>query len=382
MAITGENYTVESRTRDSDQELVDFFKRAYAGEYNSYDYRSDRAIFERIKWQNDTNPSMVPGGRTEWICRSRDSGRIAGHFAVMPAALKVGGSYIRAAWGRDFIVSPELRGTGAGTLLLNKAIADAKEEYGAILLAGVGDKSYGIFSKIGFRETGRIPAHVLILDADNVASCLVGNVIASKILAGGLKFFRSASAGRFRKEASTGGVSISPVSSFDGEFDGMWADNSQEFNVSVRRDRAFLDWRFTKCPAGGYSVFSARDFVSGKLRGYIALRRGLARGIHTGVITDIFARRDDGETIEALVEHAVGYFRSMRDIDMVRCDIMGRIFVPALTRLGFIRVPSSSRLMYLSSDESVSSLLSDEGNWFLTYADSDLDLSGTREEGL
>jgi len=200
MAIAGEKYTVESRTRDSDQELVGFFKRAYAGEYNSYDYRSDRAIFERIKWQNDTNPSMVPGGRTEWICRSMNSGRIAGHFAVMPVALKAGGSYIRAAWGRDFVVSPELRGTGAGTFLLNKAIAYAKDKYEAILLAGVGNRSYGIFRKIGFRETGRIPAHVLIFDADKVASCLAGNVIASNILAGGLKFVRSAFAGRLGKK--------------------------------------------------------------------------------------------------------------------------------------------------------------------------------------
>ena len=101
--------------------------------------------------------------------------------------------------------------------------------------------------------------------------------------------------------------------------------------------------------------------------------------MRTGIITDLFADANDEKTISVLISFAVKYFKNRSDIDLIRCDMLNKTFEKALKMSGFMKIRSSSHFMVNNISEQLDrEFMLDRDNWFVNYADCDLDLAGRR----
>jgi len=329
------------------EEYTAFLIEAYKDQFNSRRFSDSGFANRSWQWEYLDNPSAVKDLPDIWLARV--DGKIAGQFCLMPVTLKSGDKTLRGGWCQNFIVLPQYRKMGIGRALVSHVMAERKEHMDALLVAGTNDTSYAIFKNLGITDAGHIPLYVRInrLGFLNFPAQL-------------RKYFRP----------SGKDIRIEEITSFDGSFDRLWESASAGLALAVRRDSAYLNWRFIAQPYWKYRIFKALRKDSHDTVGYIVLREGKSRGLPTGVISDVFAPANNPDIIMALIDFAVSFFEKNGGIDIIRCDLLNRSAGNALRRCGFLSIPSRTRLMFTGIEPGR------RDNWFFDYSDSDLDIFG------
>ena len=180
---------------------------------------------------------------------------------------------------------------------------------------------------------------------------------------------------RKRIRGKTGDIRITEIARFDSSFDSLWEKASVSFGIIIRRDSAYLNWRFVDQPCREYKIFKAFRKENGDPEGYIVLREGRSRGLKSGIITDIFASGSDPDILISLIDFAISFFAKRDDVALIRCDMLSRDVGKALKAHGFVKIHSSDRFMFTKVGNGIDAdYIADPGNWFLDYSDSDLDL--------
>ncbi|NQT00248.1 MAG: GNAT family N-acetyltransferase [Candidatus Omnitrophica bacterium] len=378
---TQRRYAVEKAASVEIDQLLDFFARAYRDQFNAGAYRDKDTIAERWKWANLNNPNIADGCDTAWICRDKDSGRIVGHFGTTPVSLKVGSECLPAVWGRDLIILSEFRKLGIGPLLIDAVLKSTKPGSKLFLIAGLNEAVFSIYQKLGFIDLGFIPLYVRINRLDNILQSRIKNRMLAKAIdvcgRGLLKTFYTFSRLKgFKAASSQKQILISQITKFDNSFDRLWERCGSSFSIISRRDSVSLNWRFIQQPYWNYSIFKAVDRQTKETTGYVVLRESKNRGLRMGVISDLFARPDDKGTIFSLINFAVSHFEKKAGIDLIRCDILHQRISRVLKKFGFLRIRSRSHFMLTNIDQQLNrQLIVNRNNWFINYADSDLDLA-------
>ena len=366
-------YTVYPAGSAGRSELLSFLKAAYADQFNAPEYQDEKDITERWEWANIKNPNKGSFKSLSWICRENTSNKIVGHFGVMPISLKYRDVYCPAVWGRDLIVLPEFRKLGVGPFLTASVLEEVKDEAAIFMIAGLNDNDnvYRMYKKFGFVDMGRIPLYVRANRSFIPFLSVIGNFA--------IKLFYTPSDICRHIRGRNEDVLFKEIARFDDSFNKLWEAASAPFGLIVRRDSAYLNWRFADQPYWDYKIFKASLKGSGDPAGYIVLREGGSRGLRTGVITDIFASGNDPDIMTSLVDFAVSHFSKRDDIALIRCDMLNKDAGRALRECGFVGIPSGTRFMFTNIKGGLdAAFFADRGNWFLDYADSDLDLSGQR----
>ena len=337
-------------------EYLDFLVEAHQDRFDSLRFR-DRASADRSwRWKYVDNPGAAEESPLVWLARI--GGKIVGQFCLMPVTLKIDGKTCNGGWFQDFIVLPQYRKMGIGRSLVSHVMKDSAEYLDILLVAGTNDISYSIFKKAGLIDAGRIPLYVRL---------------------NRLKLFYMLFDIRRYPGGNKKNIFIKEIAFFDDPFNKLWEAASATFGLVVRRDSAYLNWRFVGQHCWGYRIFKASRKDSDDPAGYIVVREGESRGLRTGVVTDIFASGNDPDIITSLFDFAVSYFSKRRDIAIVRCDVLNKGFGRILRRRGFVSIPSDTRFMFKTiKDGPCVAFFADRDNWFLDYSDSDLDLSGQR----
>ncbi len=106
---------------------------------------------------------------------------------------------------------------------------------------------------------------------------------------------------------------VDQVTYFSDEFDRLWEDNKKDYDITVVRDRAFLDWCHLKMPGrlGQNFVFACRD--EGKVLGYIAIReKNPEMGLFPGYfsVVDLFYERRRRDVLLNLLNHAFEFAKT------------------------------------------------------------------------
>jgi len=325
----------------------------HEGLFDAYRFK-DRSAVERFwRWEYLENPCVPDGRPFIWLCRVR--GRIAGHFCVMPVNLSIGGRPFKGGWCQDLAMRPEFRNTGAGYFFVRHVLDDLKGLLDAAMVAGTNRDSYLLFKTLGFTDMGYIGRNVSI--------------------AAFSAFSRRAGGRR------NGVPAINEFADTDESFDGLCRGLSARFGCVASRDAAALRWRFVSQPYWKYRIFASGG--SGGPEGYIVvkdgvMRKGPAKMVRVGVISDIFFDPAQKETLAALLRAAADHF--MGKADIIRCDILNSDANASLRKNGFFRVAPKNRFLVYplnpgAEEGRMSPVLNDVGKWYLTYADSDMDLS-------
>ena len=343
--------TIETRSGRDAEELFRLYEEVFGQTLTESSRR-------RWAWQYEANPA---GGASPSIWVARDDGRVLGQYASMPVRLHWGGREVRSSWGMDVFLHADARGRGIGAQLFT-TWSDSVE---VALGLGLTPSSYGLFQKLRYTDVGPVPFLVSVLDPVAVARRRVGPLAA---LLGPLlgAFWRLRHP---RRPLADPSLVVTPSPGFTAEHDALWERAGHGYAMCVVRDRAYLEWKYRRCPTRAYDVDECRR--DGVLAGFAVSRHEEYRGVRLGWIVDCFAAREDDAARDALVTAVLARFRAA-GVARAQAFAMSAPLRASLGRLGFRAAASPMQFCVrarVPSDE----VFADPGGWHVVFGDSDMD---------
>jgi GNAT superfamily N-acetyltransferase len=341
------------RYRPDDRRAVEALYRRVFG--------TDAADASRLRWewQYRRNPNN-PGGEPEiWI--AREGPAIVGQYATMPVRLAVNGREVNASWGMDVMVAPERQRRGLGEVLFRTW----DRNVGASLGLGLSDASYRLFQKLRWPDVGPVPCLVKPLSRrafrhprwpmpiNRLISFLTWPLVLIVARARPLS------------------AEVRVLQRFDDSFTELWERLKSKFDVAVRRDAAYLNWKFATAPHVRYSIAAlVRD---GKTEGYAVYRHVREPRGRVTLLVDFLADPDDEQGVETLLRWIDREARQA-DSDKIRTFAMHAAFRRILRKSGYFVVKSTMEFVIKVNGTDVSpSFYDDTDRWHVTLGDSDQD---------
>jgi len=316
----------------------------------------------RWRWQYLENPNTGPDGPEIWVAREDE--RVLGQYASMPVRLWWGEREVRSSWGMDVFLRPEARGRGVGARLFT-AWSDHVE---VALGLGLTPSSYGLFRKLGYRDVGPVPFFRKVLDPRAVATRRLGKALGALLAPVVGAAVATLQRERWRPEGSAD-VQVQRIHGFDAEYDRLWERARASYAMCVRRDAAYLQWKYVACPHRGYALREARR--KGELLGFAVSRVEDYRGLRLGWLVDVFAATDDRGARDALIADVLASFRE-KGVARAQAFSLGADLAADLRRHGFLAGPSPMQFCVRSRDDS-DHVIEDRGRWHVVFGDSDMD---------
>jgi GNAT superfamily N-acetyltransferase len=318
---------------------------------------------ERWKWQYEKNPHCPPEGPEIWV--AKEHGQILGQYASMPVRLKVGDRMVRASWGMDVMVKPNLQGKGVGSKLFQYW----DEQVEASLGLGLSLASYRLFQKLKWKDVGPVPCYTRPLDPYSLLARRLGPVLGRMVapLAGAAHWVVYPG-----QRASRVGVRVSLLETpFGPAFDRLWEKASTGYDFVAERKSRYLEWKYREIPYVTYEIYQAHR--GDELVGYVVLRSAEKNKIKLGLVVDLFAHPEDEEAVDALVDLAARWGRDNR-VARLQTFTFDRRLAKRYRRKGFMSLKSPMQFcLQIHSDHIDESFFRDTSRWHVTFGDSDMD---------
>ena len=262
-------------------------KRAVEALYRRV-FGNDAADASRLRWdwQYRHNPNN-PGDEPEiWI--AREGTTIVGQYATMPVKLSLKGREVLASWGMDVMVAPERQRQGLGEVLFRTW----DRNVGAALGLGLSDSSYRLFQKLNWPDVGPVPCLVKPLTRRALRRPNWPQPLNRLVSALTLPIVLIVARTRpLRAE-------VRLIQRFDDSFTTLWDELAAKFEFAVRRDAAYLNWKYISAPHVRYSIAVLRR--NDRNIGYAVYRHLHEPRGRVTLMVDFLADPDD----ERCVSHA------------------------------------------------------------------------------
>jgi GNAT superfamily N-acetyltransferase len=342
-----------TRYRTEDKRAVESLYRRVFG--------NDAADASRLRWdwQYRLNPNN-PGHEPEiWI--AREGTTIVGQYATMPVKLSVRGQEVRGSWGMDVMVAPERQRQGLGEVLFRTW----DRNVGASLGLGLSDSSYRLFQKLRWPVVGPVPLLVKPLTRralrranwpvalNRLVSALMWPIV--KIIA----------------RARPLGAEIRLLQRFDDSFTALWDELAPQFDLAIRRDAGYLNWKYVLAPHVRYSIAALRR--NDRNVGYAVYRHLHEPRGRVTLLVDFLTAPDDEAGLNTLLRWVDREARAA-DSDKIRTFAMHAGFRRVLRRAGYFQVKSTMEFVAkINSLELDPSFYEQTERWHVTLGDSDQD---------
>jgi len=313
-------------------------------------------LMDVLVWQYLDNPGGDPLVDFS-VNRNGEREEVAGIYAVFPVTMRAGGRTVPAAQSIDTITMPAYRGRGIFTTLAASVYARAKE-LGVGFVYGFpnGNSAHGFFAKLDWQTLDPVPFLVRPMRTRYVLARVPR-------LGRALRALPDVRLPLPRAPRLRPGEELSSLTEFGAEFDDLWARVEGQFPVAVRRDAAYLTWRFAK-PREDYRTAVVR--AEGRLLGFVTWCVKDKHGGRIGYLMELLVDPAHPHLADALLRP--GGWRGWAN---------GRSTRPARRRAaGFVPLPERLRpielhLGVLVLDEALGPQLRRRESWYLSYCDSD-----------
>ena len=341
------------RYRPDDRRAVDALYRRVFG--------ADAADANRLRWdwqyrRNPNNPSENP---EIWL--AREGPTVIGQYATMPVRLQVRGQEILASWGMDVMVAPERQRQGLGEVLFRTW----DQNVGASLGLGLSESSYRLFKKLRWPNVGPVPCLVKPLTRRALRRTSWPMSLNRLVSALTLPFVKVISRTRPLR------AQIQPIRRFDSRFTDLWNRIGSKFDLAVRRDAPYLNWKFVEPPHVRYSIVALKR--NDEIGGYAVYRHLQEPRGRVTLLVDFLADPDDEAGFKTLLRWIDREARAA-DSDKIRTFAMHAGFRRALKRSGYFQVKSSVEFTAKINAINVPPAFYEETDgWHVTLGDSDQD---------
>ena len=341
------------RYRPEDRRAVEALYRRVFG--------NDAAEASRLRWdwQYRRNPNN-PGHEPEiWI--AREGPAIVGQYATMPVRLSVRNQEVQGSWGMDVMVAPERQRQGLGEVLFRTW----DRNVGVSLGLGLSEASHRLFQKLKWPNVGPVPCLVKPLTRralrrpnwpvpiNRLVSALTLPVV--KIVA--------------RTRPLRAEVRL--IQRFDESFTQLWDELAAKFDLAVRRDAAYLNWKYVSAPHVRYAIAALRR--DDRNVGYAVYRHLYEPRGRVTLLVDFLADPDDEDGLSTLL-HWVDREARQADSDKIRTFAMHGGYRRMLRRAGYFQVKSTLEFVAkINGVEVDPAFYQDTDRWHVTIGDSDQD---------
>jgi hypothetical protein len=341
------------RYRPDDRRQVEALYRRVFG--------SDMAEANRLRWdwQYRLNPHAPPERPLIWV--ARESQTVVGQYAAMPVRVRAHDREIDAAWGMDVMVAPERQRQGLGEVLFRTW----DRNVGASLGLGLSDSSYKLFQKLHWPDLGPVPCLVKPLSRRALRQPHWPTVINKLVSAVTLPWVRLVS----RTRPLQGEIRI--IRQFDEGFTRLWERLSPQFAFAVRRDAAYLNWKFLQTPHVRYNI--AALMHGQEPGGYVVYRHVLEPRGRVTLLVDFLADPEDERGFFTLLRWLDREARAA-DSDKIRTFALHEGYRKLLRKSGYYTVKSTMEFVAKINGAVVpSGFYDDTDAWHVTLGDSDQD---------
>ena len=339
--------------RPDDRDQVDALYRRVFGH--------DMAEASRLRWdwQYRRNPSNPPAGPLIWL--AREGPAVIGQYATMPVRLSLSGREIDAAWGMDVMVAPERQRQGLGEILFgtwDKAV-------GASLGLGLSQASSRLFTKLRWPEVGPVPCLVKPLTRRALRQPGWPSAVNRVVSAVTLPVVKLIS----RPRPLRGETVL--TRQFDEGFTALWERLAPKFALAVRRDAAYLQWKFVAPPHVRYQIVVL--LREREPAGYAVYRHTREPRGKVTLLVDFLADPDDRVGFDTLLRWVDREARA-QDSDKIRTFCLHEGFRRAMRRNGYFEVKSTVEFVARVNALPVGDdFYRDTSRWHVTLGDSDQD---------
>ena len=340
--------------------------------YHSEDRRQVEALYRRVfgpdaadanrlrwDWQYRHNPNMPPDGPMIWL--AREGATIIGQYATMPVRVSVQGQDIDGSWGMDVMVAPERQRQGLGDVLFRTW----DKSTGASLGLGLSDSSHRLFQKMQWPEVGPVPCLVKPLSRRALRRPtwpLALNRFVSYVT---LPWVRVVA----RTKPLQG--EIRTIRQFDEGFTRLWNRVAGQFGFAVRRDAAYLNWKYIHAPHVRYSV--AALMQDNEPAGYAVYRHLQEPRGRVTLLVDFLADPNDVDGFLTLLRWVDREARAA-DSDKIRTFATHEVFRKLMRKSGYFTVKSSMDFVAKVNAVPVAAdFYKSTDRWHVTLGDSDQD---------
>lgn len=340
--------------------------------YKPDDRRAVEALYRRVfghdaaeasrhrwDWQYRRNPNN-PGHEPEiWI--AREGPAIVGQYATMPMKLSLKGSEVLGSWGMDVMVAPERQRQGLGEVLFRTW----DRNVGASLGLGLSDSSYRLFQKLNWPDVGPVPC--LVKPLTRRAFRRPNWPVPINRLVSALTLPIVLIVARTRPLRAE----VRLIQRFDDSFTALWDELAPKFDLAVRRDAAYLNWKYVSAPHVRYSIAVLRR--DNRNIGYAVYRHLYEPRGRVTLIVDFLADPDDEDALGTLL-HWIDREARQADSDKIRVFAMHAGFRRVLRRSGYFQVKSTMEFVVKINGLDVDpSFYENTDTWHITLGDSDQD---------
>jgi GNAT superfamily N-acetyltransferase len=238
-------------------------------------------------WRYDEGPQGVS---SSFVTRNAAGEPVSGYACSPRRMLHRGDEATLTAVGEtgDVMTHPDWRKRGLFSDLDRAAMAETKERGWPMVFGLPNRRSAHIFLELGWERIGSVRPWTFVLRSDGAAR-------DTRMREGRLKALLTplgARAGRKAREAMAAaarGLEVRELTNFPEEVAEISRSVEACFGVMVRRDAAYLDWRFTRSPSGLHRCLGV--FEAGRLVSYVVVQVP-REGAANGYLVDVLARDD------------------------------------------------------------------------------------------
>ena len=351
---------------DSDKESLLRLSKLHYGE-------KDMASMAYLKWLYEDSPAGEP---FVIVAKDNASGEVIGFLWYVAVTARVHGREFVCYMGCNALVHPDYRKQGVYTAI--HTFFNPSPDVCHFIYGFPKHKTMSILERVNIFEVGRIPMLVRPLDIAAVSKTQLSNPALQTGLKLGWKLAGSTLLRPKQADGEKHGITVSVVQNFDERFDQFWEGVKDKYPVIIKRDSAFLNWRFSNSIFREYHAIAAT--VNGKVVGYAVLRSTKIGDTHTGIIMDLLV--ETGERGDAagilLAEQATQWFHE------TGASLGAGIMLPhtqeyqILRQAGYVSIPEKVSPMdvYLvarsHSPDVPKEHLSVLDDWFVTMANHDV----------
>jgi predicted N-acetyltransferase YhbS len=341
------------RYRPDDRRAVESLYRRVFG------HDASEASRLRWDWQYRRNPNN-PGQEPEiWI--AREGPAIIGQYATMPVKLSVRNQQVQGSWGMDVMVAPERQRQGLGEVLFRTW----DRNVGASLGLGLSDASYRLFQKLRWPDVGPVPC--LVKPLTRRALRMPNWPVAVNRLVSALALPLIKIVARTRPLRAE----VRMIQRFDDSFTALWEELAPKFDLAVRRDAAYLNWKYVSAPHVRYSIAALRR--EDRTIGYAVYRHLHEPRGRVTLLVDVLADPDDEPAMSTLL-HWVDREARQADSDKIRTFAMHAGLRRVLRRSGYFQVKSTMEFVVKVNGVDVGpDFYLNTDRWHITLGDSDQD---------
>ena len=341
------------RFRPDDRRGVDTLYRRTQG--------ADAADANRLRWdwQHRRNPYNRTGDPGIWV--AREGPTVVAEYPTLPVRLSLRGMEVDAAWGANVLVAPEREREG-----LDEALVRAWDRHsGAALALGLSEESRSLLDRLHWPQSHIIPCLVKPLTRRAVRLPNLPTPINRLISAVTHPFVQIVARSRpLRAECE-------PIRRFDASFTVLWERLAPKFDLAVRRDAPYLNWRYIEPPHVRYSIVALKR--QGELHGYAVYRHRHEPLGRVTMLVDFLVDPEDVSGLKTLLRWVDREARA-EDADKIRCYVMNGPFRRVLRRNGYFNVKSTLEVAVKVNAVQVPKGFYDETEaWHISYGDSDQD---------